>query len=217
MAELTLVIGNKNYSSWSLRPWIFLKQNKIPFEEKRVALFTETTNNELEEYYSDYKVPVLKDGNVIIWDSLSILEYISEQYLDSKGWPDDKKLRAHARSLSAEMHSSFAHIRNELPMNCRKSFDNVKLSGEAEKELARITALWRYCKKEYGNNGEWLFGQYSIADAMYAPIALRFHGYNIPLGNIETSYVQSVLKQPAIIDWIDAGKAEKEIIDEDEL
>ena len=217
MSNLTLIIGNKNYSSWSLRPWIFLKHNNIDFQEKRIALFTPTTNTELEKYYSDYKVPVLKDGDRIIWDSLSILEYVSEKYLNSRGWPTDENARAVARSLSAEMHSSFMNIRNELPMNCRKSYNNIKLSAAAEKERDRITALWRYCRREYGKQGEWLFGEYSIADAMYAPIALRFHGYNINLGDIETNYLQSVLNQPAIIDWIEAGKAEKEVIEEDEI
>lgn len=217
MSNLTLIIGNKNYSSWSLRPWIFLKQNNIEFNEKRVALFTETTNDELAEYYSDFKVPVLKDKKLIVWDTISILEYISEKYLHSKGWPQDEKIRAIARSVSAEMHSSFMNVRNELPMNCRKQFTNINISAEAEREIDRIKTLWRYCRREFGAKGEWLFGEYSIADAMYAPIALRFHGYNVSLGDIEAAYVNSVLNQPGIIEWIEAGKVEKEVIEEDEI
>lgn len=217
MADLTLIIGNKNYSSWSLRPWIFMKYYSVEFTEKRIALFTETTNDELAEYYSDYKVPVLKDGKLIVWDSLSIMEYVSEKYLQSKGWPQDEKNRSTARSISAEMHSSFVHLRNELPMNCRKNFNNINLSSEAEQEIDRVKALWRYCRRELAATGEWLFGDYSIADAMYAPIALRFHGYNVPLDGYEADYVNSVLKQPHIIDWINAGKIEKEIIEEDEI
>ena len=128
MEKPTLIIGNKNYSSWSLRPWILMCQNEIDFNEKRVALFIESMETELKEYDSDTKVPVLKHGNLIVWDSLSIMEYVSEQFLDSKGWPTDISARAVARSISAEMHSSFSNVRNELPMNCRKSFNNIKLS-----------------------------------------------------------------------------------------
>lgn len=217
MSKLLLVIGNKNYSSWSLRPWVFLKQFNIDFEEKRVALFTEMTDKTLSEYGSDFKVPVLKDADLIVWDSLSILEYLSEHYLDSKGWPLDSRARALARSVSAEMHSSFINVRNELPMNCRKNFHNIELSAGAKKEVERIKHLWRTCRAEFGTGGEWLFGDYSIADAMFAPIALRFFGYNIPLDGIEKAYVTSVLNQLCIREWIEAGKLEKEIIDEDEI
>ena len=137
MSELTLIIGNKNYSSWSLRPWVFMKQNNIKFLERRVALFTDSTDQELAEYNSGSKVPVLKEGELLIWDSLAILEYLSEMYLDSTGWPEEKKVRAVARSVSSEMHSSFMNLRNELPMNCRKKFQDIKLSSGAESEIER--------------------------------------------------------------------------------
>lgn len=214
MSNLTLIFGNKNYSSWSLRPWVFMKHYKITFEEKRIALFTNTTEAELSEYNSDFKVPVLKDDDLYVWDTLAILEYLSEKYLQGKGWPQDEKARAIARSVSAEMHSSFMNVRNELPMNCRKTFNDIKLSADAEHEIDRIKTLWRDCRHKFGTDGEWMFGEYSIADAMYAPIALRFKGYNIPLTGIEDDYVQSVLTQPCIIEWIEAAKLEKEIIEE---
>jgi len=217
MTTLTLIIGNKNYSSWSLRPWIFMKHFSIDFTELRIPLFTDTTDQELEAYFSDCKVPILQDGAFVVWDSLSILEYLSEQYLDAKGWPEAVKARALARSISAEMHSSFPNVRNELPMNCRKSFHDIKLSPEATREVARIKALWRKCRTEYGGQGEWLFGQYSIADAMYAPIALRFAGYGIALTGLERTYVETVLAHPNIVQWMAAGKAEKEIIAADEI
>jgi len=217
MSTLTLIIGNKNYSSWSLRPWVFMKQNQIEFEEKRIPLFTETTNDQLAQYGSDFKVPVLQDGALLVWDSLSILEYVSEKYLMSNGWPSDEKARAVARSVSAEMHSSFVNVRNELPMNCRKKFQNMTLSVQAADEIERIKLLWRKCRTEFGGGGEWLFGKYSIADAMYAPIAVRFEGYSIPLAGIEKDYVQNILKQPCIAEWIAAGNAEREIIEEDEI
>ncbi|MDH5767281.1 MAG: hypothetical protein OEZ38_14795 [Gammaproteobacteria bacterium] len=153
----------------------------------------------------------------MIWDSLAILEYISETYLDSSGWPVDPEARYLAKSISCEMHSSFFNLRNELPMNCRKKFNDIRLSSEAEHEIDRIKKLWRQCRTRYGEGGEWLFGEYSIADAMFAPIALRFEGYSIPLNGIEESYVNSVLKQPGIIEWIDAGKSEIEVIEEDEI
>ncbi|MDH3979006.1 MAG: glutathione S-transferase family protein [Gammaproteobacteria bacterium] len=217
MSKFTLVIGNKNYSSWSLRPWIFLRHHQIEFEEKWVSLFIDTTVGELAEYDSDFKVPILKDGELVVWDSLSILEYVSEVYLDNKGWPKDRKARAVARSISSEMHSSFSNIRNELPMNCRKKFKNIRLSQDAEHEVERVKKLWRKCRNEYGGKGEWLFGEYSIADAMYAPIALRFNGYSIPLSGIEENYVKNVLNHPGVIEWVEAGKLETEIIEEDEI
>jgi len=217
MSELTLIIGNKNYSSWSLRPWVFMQQNNIDFDEIRVTLSVETTAEQLAEYGSGLKVPVLKDGDFLVWDSLSILEYVSEKYLDSKGWPAGQAARATARSVSCEMHSSFFNIRNALPMNCRKTFHNISLNAQTEREIERVKLLWRQCRTGFGQNGEWLFGNYSIADAMYAPIALRFHGYGIALEGIEKAYVQSVLRQPCIKNWIAAGVLEEEIIAEDEI
>jgi len=217
MSKLTLVIGNKNYSSWSLRPWIFLRHHHVDFEEKRVPLFVATTAGELAGYDSDFKVPVLQDDDLVVWDSLSILEYVSETCLDNRGWPDDRKARSVARSVSSEMHSSFINIRNELPMNCRKQLENIKLSGEAEREIARVKWLWRKCRSDYGADGQWLFGDYSIADAMFAPVALRFSEYGIRLNGVEADYVDSVLKHPGIIEWIEAGRLESEVIGTNEI
>lgn len=217
MTGLTLIIGNKNYSSWSLRPWMFMKENNIDFVEKRVPLFSATTRAELAEYGSDSKVPVLRDGGLVIWDSLSILEHLSEKYLASRGWPNNERERALARSISAEMHSSFVNVRKELPMNCRKKFRDIALSAAAQQEITRVKALWTKCRTEFGVNGDWLFGEYSIADAMYAPMALRFEGYGISLGPLERSYVQHVLCQPSIQEWIRAAKLEKETIDVNEI
>lgn len=217
MSKLKLIIGNKNYSSWSLRPWIFMKQNGISFDEEKVLLFVDTTQQQLARYNSDFKVPVLQDGDFQVWDTLAILEYLSETRLHSSGWPADLKARAVARSVSCEMHSSFMNVRNEMPMNCRKRFENRVFSNEAQREVVRITDLWRQCREQFGAGGEWLFGEYSIADAMYAPVALRFYGYHIALGEIEQAYVDSVLRQPGIIEWMEAGRRETEIIAEDEV
>ena len=215
--SLELIIGNKNYSSWSLRPWVFMQQKKIIFQEQQIALYEKNTDELLSQYHSDLKVPILKDQEFEVWDSLSILEYLSEQYLDGLGYPVDIKARALARSISNEVHSSFMNIKNELPMNCRKKFSNIELSPAATQELERIMDIWRMCRQEFGKQGEWLFGDYSIADAMFTPIALRFAGYSISLDDESSVYVKSVLKQPCVIDWMQQGQLEKEIIEEDEI
>lgn len=217
MSQLTLIYGNKNYSSWSLRPWLLMKQFGLEFEEIRVALFTDEATKVLESRNSDKKVPLLLDGELEIWDSLAILEYVSETYLDGKGWPLAPAARAHARSISAEMHSSFMNVRNELPMNCRNSFTHVVPSPGAQKEIERIQSLWRNCRELYAQQGPYLFGEFSIADAMYAPIALRFTGYNITLGEVEQAYVEQLLSLPALQQWVEDGKKEIEIIEEDEV
>jgi glutathione S-transferase len=212
-----LIIGNKNYSSWSLRPWIFMHHFDLDFQEKRIPLFTDTTDVALSPYFSDLKVPVLQDGDLTVWDSLAILEYLSENHLHGKGWPADAKARAIARSISAEMHSSFPNLRNELPMNCRKQFSGRPLSAQAQREITRVMQIWQRCRTEYGSHGDWLFGNFSIADAMYAPVTLRFAGYAIPLDETAQAYVQTMLAHPAIIGWIEAGKQETEIIEMDEV
>lgn len=217
MSTLTLVIGNKNYSSWSLRPWILMKHYGIDFNEIRVPLFEKSTKKNLASYNSDYKVPVLIDNDLQIWDSLSIMEYLSEKYLDHGGWPKNQTARAMARSMSNEMHSSYANIRKELPMNCRKKFTSVIPSKDAQLEIQRVTYLWDQMRSDYGDNGDWLFGRYSIADAMFAPLALRFHGYNVELDTISKAYVNSVVAHPKVVEWIEAGKLESEVIQEDEV
>ena len=217
MTDLTLIIGNKNYSSWSLRPWIFLRHFQIPFIEKKISLFTDTMEQELSDYFSDSKVPVLQDGDLIVWDSLAILEYVSEQYIEGRGWPENKNARAMARSLCAEMHSSFNHLREALPMNCRKIFRNYPVSAQAQHEIDRVKEIWRKCRNEYGQQGKWLFGEFSAADAMYTPIALRFAGYDVELNDDEQAYVDTILNHPDIQAWVTASKAESEIIEVDEI
>lgn len=217
MSDLTLVIGNKNYSSWSLRPWIFMKKYNIEFNEQWVSLFVDSTKANLAPYNSDNKVPALKDGDIDVWDTMAIIDYISEKYLDGKGWPTDLAARALARSVSAEMHSSFSNLRGEMPMNCRKHFPGYKLSENAKREVERVKSLWRLCRERHGASGDWLFGEFSAADAMFAPVVIRFNGYDVPLDGIEKEYVQTVLNDPDTKSWMEAGKKEKEIIDADEV
>jgi glutathione S-transferase len=194
-----------------------MRHHQLQFDEKRVALFTQNTNSELSEYHSDYKVPILKDHDRVIWDSLAILEYLSERYLNNRGWPSSMDVRAVARSVSSEMHSSFHNVRSELPMNCRKRFQNIPLSDEAKREVDRIGWLWEKCRTDYGTGGDWLFGEFTIADAMFVPVALRFYGYNIALDHIQAQYVETVMAHPDIREWIQAGMQESEIIPADEI
>ncbi|WP_045857445.1 glutathione S-transferase family protein [Teredinibacter purpureus] len=217
MPDLTLVIGNKNYSSWSLRPWFFLRYHQIPFKEVNVQLFTASTAQALEPYGSNAKVPVLTLDEGIVWDSLAILETLSEMYLGGKGWPVDVNARALARSISYEMHSSFQSLRDALPMNCRKQYTIKNISPTLQADIVRIKYLWAKCRRQYGSKGEWLFGEFSIADAMFAPVVLRFHGYNIELNTEERGYVQTVLTQPCIQAWMAAGVLETAVIDNDEV
>lgn len=217
MNNLTLVIGNKNYSSWSLRPWVMMKHFNVDFTEKKIPLFTKTTQFELSKFPSDYKVPILQDSDLVVWDSLAIVEYISEKYLNSTGWPADEKARAEARAMSAEMHSSFIQVRTEMPMNCRRTISPIGLSEKAQQEVERIKWLWTQSRTKYGDLGEWLFGDYSIADAMFAPVVMRFVSYAVPLTGQVQEYIQTVLKQPGIIEWMEAARSEKEIIQESEL
>ncbi len=217
MPDYTLIIGNKNYSSWSLRPWLWMKHVGLDFTEKRIALFEENTDELLSPYFSDYKVPILLDGELTVWDSLAILEYLAEKHPDKHGWPEDERARAVARSVSAEMHSGFARLRAALPMNCRRRFDDFPVSYDVLKEIQRVQAIWAYCRKKFGENGPWLFGDFSIADAMYAPVALRFLGYDIKVDDISRQYMTHVSLHADIKDWIEAAMAEKEVIAADEV
>jgi glutathione S-transferase len=217
MSELTLVIGNKNYSSWSLRPWVFLKKFNIDFNEQWVSLFVDSTKDNLAPYNSDNKVPALTDGKLNVWDSLAIIDYVSEKYMDGKGWPSDNNARALARSVSAEMHASFPNLRGEMPMNCRKHFANYQLTPAAAREVERVKSLWRLCRKRHGNDGDWLFGAFSAADAMYAPVAIRFNGYDVALDGIEKDYVKTVIGDPTIKQWMSDGAMEPEVIEQDEV
>jgi glutathione S-transferase len=217
MALLTLVIGNKNYSSWSLRPWLLLRHAGIPFEERRVALSLPTTRSALAPLRSNFKVPVLLDGELAIWDSLAILEYVSEHHLGGEGWPADRALRALGRSVSAEMHSSFANLRAAMPMNCRKHFPEFPVTAPVRRDIERIVALWELCAARREGPGDWLLGRFSIADAMYAPVALRFHSYDVELTGAAAAFVSAVLAHPAIVEWMAAARQEIEVIAEDEV
>lgn len=216
MTDLTLVIGNQNYSSWSLRPWLFLAHHDIPFHTRKVSLFTESMERDLAMHFSDNKVPVLIDGDLEVWDSLAILEYLSERFPVVRGWPQERSARAVARSVCAEMHSSFFALRGELPMNCRRRFPGFKPGPEALRDIDRVLGLWNFCRERYGATGPWLFGEFSVADCMYAPVVMRLLSYEIPLDPVATAYAQTLFESPAMQQWIKAGAEEREVIDADE-
>jgi glutathione S-transferase len=216
MTDLQLIIGNYNYSSWSLRPWFYLTQQGIEFETVRISLFTETMAEEMAPYFSDGKVPVLRHGDLEIWDSLAIIEYLAELYPAKPGWPEARSERALARSLCAEMHSSFAGLRSELPMNCRRRFPGFEPSPEAQRDIDRIFDLWRLCRQQHGASGPWLFGRFSAADAMYAPVVMRLVSYGVRDGEHVDAYIDAAYHSKAGQAWLRLAKAETEIIEEDE-
>lgn len=214
---MKLIIGNKNYSSWSLRAWLLIAASDLPFDEVRIALSTTNTSAEIARHTKAGKVPVLHDGDLVIWDSLAICEYISEQYLNGKGWPAEKKARAEARSCCAEMHSGFFTLRGSLPMNCRAKNRSVASTAELQKEISRIDRLWSEMRGKYGKQGPWLFGEFSIADCMFAPVVFRFATYNIEVSKSSKEYMQTVLQHPKIQLWLSQAKEEVETIESEEV
>ncbi len=214
MSNLTLVIGNKNYSSWSLRPWLLLRHTGIAFSEIPILLSQPGTAEALKPYSPTRKVPVLLDGPLTVWDSLAICEYVSEQYLNGKGWPHAVPARAQARSFAAEMHSGFQALRNAWPMNTRLQ-RKLPVDAAVARDIERVSDIWSQCLEKSG--GPWLYGDFGILDAMFAPVALRFHSYQPQLPPRAAAYVQTHVQNPALQEWIAAGRVEKEIIKEDEV
>lgn len=207
---MKLVIGSKNYSSWSMRPWILLKHFGVQFEEVKIPLFTAGFEKELKKYSPTQKVPVLLDSGVEIWDSLAICEYISEQYLENRAWPSNVLNRARCRSISSEMHSGFLGIRSDLPLNCRAK-RQLKISESTMREVKRIDELWSTALLSSG--GPYLFGEFSIADCMFAPIVSRFSTYQLPLSSAASLYSVAMLNNPAFQAWLDSAITDLQIID----
>lgn len=216
-SALTLVIGNKTYSSWSLRAWLLLKHFDVDFNELKITFHSEQWNNEIHQHSPSRKVPVLKHGALTVWDTMAICEYVNERFLDGRAWPGDIAARATARSVSAEMHSGFPHLRHYLPMNCRRRFPGFSIPDDAAIDIARVLEIWRACRLTYGAAGPWLFGEFSIADAMFAPVALRFHGYGVSLSGDEVSYVTTVLEHDCVKEWIGAAMEETDVVEEEEV
>ena len=212
MPITTLIIGNKNYSSWSLRPWLLLKQAGIPFAEIRIPLYTPDTKAEILKYSPAGKVPVLHDGDVRVWESLAICEYLAEKLPRQNLWPTDPAARACARSIASEMHAGFGALRQHMSMNCRKRLPDKGRTPEVLQDIKRICAIWNDSRARYGGGGDFLFGQFTIADAMYAPVVLRFVTYEVGLDPVAAAYVRAITALPAMQQWLAEAAAETEVI-----
>jgi glutathione S-transferase len=210
---MKLYIANQNYSSWSLRAWLIFAQNNLNVEVEKLTLFTPEFYQTLAKVTPAAKVPTLVDGEIATWDSLAILEYVNERYLNGRSWPESITERAKARAVASEMHSGFMALRNELPMNCRAR-RKIELSEAARGDIKRIDEIWSEQMSLYPE--QWLFGDWSIADAMYAPVALRFRTYGIELSEPAQRYQEKVLSSAAILRWLAEASSETDIVLEDE-
>ena len=216
MSELTLVIGNRTYSSWSLRPWALLKHLGLEFREELIRLDTQTTRDEIEKYSPSGRVPVLLDGGLCVWESLAICEYVAELG-GLRGWPHEPRARAVARSVCAEMHAGFVNLRMEWPMNARARHRRTVLTPGLEADIDRVDEIWNDCRRRFGAAGPWLFGDYSIADAMYAPVVLRFNTYGAQVSETARWYMATVLEDSILQSWLAAAKAEPWTIEGSEV
>lgn len=207
---LKLVIGNKNYSSWSMRPWLALRANDIPFEEVFIPLYTDdkADKDRILSVSRSGKVPALIDGDVTVWDSLAIIEYLAEKFPQARLWPEDRARRAHARSISAEMHSGFMPLRNECGMNLHRPIGAIGLSADAEANVARVQEIWADCFRRYGSEGPFLFGAFGGADAMFAPVVHRFRSYAIEVKGDACHYYEAMMANAAFQQWTREGLAE---------
>jgi glutathione S-transferase len=211
---LKLVIGNKNYSSWSMRPWLALRANNIAFEEVFLPPSTgEADKQRILDVTPSGKVPALVDGDMTVWDSLAIIEYAAERFPEARLWPEDRAARAHARSISAEMHSGFVALRSECGMNLHRPVGAIALSADARANIARIQEIWIECRARYGKSGPFLFGAFSGADAMFAPVVHRFRTFAIELAPVAADYMQTMMALPAFQEWTKAGLAETIVIE----
>lgn len=209
MPDLKLVIGSKTYSSWSLRPWLLLRYHNVAFKEVTVELNQADSKKRIAEFSPSGKVPVLLSGAEKIWDSLAICEYAAEMLKLPAAWPSDSAQKFQARSLACEMHSGFADLRRELPMDCRRAPAPHSYSPAAAADIARIRQIWRECRHAHAKGGEWLFGKFGIVDAMFAPVVLRLHSYAVAVDGAERDYMDSTLNLPALREWLGAALLEQ--------
>lgn len=209
---LELVIGNRNYSSWSLRAWLYLRESGVAFVESRIPMFTEAWAEWVRSYSPAGRVPVLIDGDLRIWDSMAIVEHVRESHAASVGWPENAASRAHARSVSAEMHSGFIALRSELPLNIRARRDPPAMSAACEVQVGRVCEIWEAARASQGGGGPWLFGEFSIADVFFAPVALRFVTYGIPVSGATSEFVEAVQGRASVKEWCALAEAESESI-----
>jgi glutathione S-transferase len=214
---LHLILGNKNYSSWSMRPWIGLKVAGIPFTEEVHSLDAPEFKERVRKVAGSGKVPALVDGDIHVWESLAILEHVAELFPDASLWPQDVRLRAHARAVAAEMHAGFLPMRRHLPMNMWRPCKPRDLSEEVATDVRRIENIWTDCRTRFGHGGEFLFGAFSAADAMYAPVVSRFHTYAVPVGAVARRYMDAVMALPAWVEWRSAALREPWVLARNEV
>jgi glutathione S-transferase len=205
---LKLVLANKAYSSWSLRPWILLKQFRIPFEEVVIPMERPETRAEMLEYAPTAKCPSLHDGKIAVWESLAIIEYIAEIFPDKAIWPRGKAARALARSLANEMHAGFQALRQTCPTNFRRPVRAIPLSEAVRADIGRVEEAWAQARERFGKSGPFLFGRFSAADAMFAPVINRFQTYDAPVSKAARAYMEAIMGLPAWKEWIADAKAE---------
>lgn len=217
MADIKIVIGNKNYSSWSLRGWLAVRQSGLDFEEIVIPLDRPDTKEAIRRHSPSGRVPALIDGDLTIWDCLAIIEYLAEKCPEAGLWPADRTARAVARAASAEMHADFTALRQHLPMNIRSRFPGRDIPVAVQEQINRITASWRDCRAHFGGTGPFLFGEWSAADAMYAPVVTRFQTYGIDLDETAAAYCRAVRAHPAMADWTEAATDEPWIIESAEF
>jgi glutathione S-transferase len=214
---LKLIIGNKNYSSWSYRPWIAMKVAGIAFDEEVISLHAEDFKARVSKHSGTGKVPVLIDGPVQVWESLAILEYLAERFPAAKLWPSDAAARAHARVISSEMHAGFVPLRRACPMNMWRPVKRLELNADAAANVARIDAMWTDCRARFGSGRPFLFGAFTAADAMYAPVVSRFHTYGISVSDGARAYMAAMMALPAWGEWLSAALKEPWVLQEDEI
>jgi len=197
-----LYIANKCYSSWSLRPWMLLRAHNIPFDETVIPLDMPDTASRIRAISGSGRVPILVDGEAVVWESLAILEYLADKFADAGMWPAGLSARAHARAISSEMHAGFSALRRACPMNLGKRYAYKDRGAAVDADVARIEALWAEARRKFaGNGGPFLYGAFSAADAMYAPVVTRLDTYGFEVSNESRSYMQAVLGHPAFAEW----------------
>jgi glutathione S-transferase len=215
---LQLIIGNKNYSSWSLRPWIAMKVAGIAFEETIIPLYQPGSREKVLQYSPTGKVPVLIDGDIAVWESLAILDYLADKFPACAMWPSDAAARANARSVAAEMHAGFGPLRGHCPMNMRRDRSKPReLTPEVRANVERIDAIWAGASSRFGRGGPFLYGAFSAADAMYAPVVSRFWSYRIEVSPASRAYMEAVMALPSWKEWEEAGRVESWVMEGNEV